>query len=261
VVLHYHSGEADDHLANWGPLVHPWLRLAHDLVVPSVYLRDVFARHGHTARVIPNVVDLSKFAYRERRPLGPRLLSARNLEPHYRVDVILQAFALLKAHVPAATLTVAGYGSEEARLKRFVASERLPGVEFVGKIPPDRMPRLYDGADILVNASVVDNQPVSILEAFAAGLPVVTTPTGDIGSLVRHHDTGLLVPPFDPEALARAVRWVLAHPDAARDFAERAYRTTAAFTWPAVRDQWAAVYHAPRHEAAAEPWITRSHSH
>ena len=47
VVLHYHSGEADDHLANWGALVHPWLQLAHDIVVPSEYLRDVFARYGY----------------------------------------------------------------------------------------------------------------------------------------------------------------------------------------------------------------------
>jgi glycosyltransferase involved in cell wall biosynthesis len=261
VVLHYHSGEADDHLASWGALVHPWLKLAHAIVVPSAYLREVFARHGYAVRVIPNVVDLSKFVYRERRPLRPRLLSTRNLEPHYRVDVILKAFALLKRDVPDATLTVTGYGSEEARLKRFVDAERLTGVHFAGKVAPDDMPKVYDAADVFLNTSVVDNQPVSILEAFAAGLPVVTTPTGDIASLVRHQETGVIVPPFDPQSLAEAIRWVLTHPDAARRVAGRAYHSTAAFTWPAVRDQWAQVYHAPRHDVAAEPWITHSHSH
>ena len=68
--------------------------------------------------MIRNVVDLSRFEYRERQPLRPRLLSTRNLEPYYRVDVILEAFALVKAQLPDATLTVAGYGSEEARLRR-----------------------------------------------------------------------------------------------------------------------------------------------
>jgi glycosyltransferase involved in cell wall biosynthesis len=253
VVLHYHSGEADDHLSNWGVLVHPWLRLAHHIVVPSVFLRDVFARHGHEAHVIPNVVDLSQFVYRERRPLRPRLLSTRNLEPHYRVDVIVQAYARLKRVVPAASLTIAGYGSEEPRLRRLVEAGGLSDVTFVGKVDPTHMPHLYDGSDIFLNASVVDNQPVSILEAFASGLPVVSTPTGDIGALVRHRETGLLVPPFDPDAIAQAVLWLLANPDAALACAERAHHSTAHYTWPAVRDAWAAIYGSTGRQAAITP--------
>ena len=92
--------------------------------------------------MIPNVVDLSRFDYRERRPLRPRLLSTRNLEPHYRVDVIIEAFARLKPLVPDATLTIAGYGSEEPRLRalRRLTSSRTCG--FVGKVEPDAMPAL-----------------------------------------------------------------------------------------------------------------------
>lgn len=82
IVLHYHSGEADDHLAHWGPLVHPWLRLVDAIVVPSDYLRDVFARHGYCAHVVRNVVDTSRFRFRARSTVGPRLLSTRNLEPY-----------------------------------------------------------------------------------------------------------------------------------------------------------------------------------
>ena len=100
VVLHYHSGEAEDHLAHWGALVHPWLKLADEIVVPSAYLRDVFAKFGYRARVIPNVVDLTVFDYRERRPLRPRLLSTRNLEQYYRVDVIIEAFARFQKTCP-----------------------------------------------------------------------------------------------------------------------------------------------------------------
>ena len=117
VVLHYHSGEAEDHLARWGVLVHPWLRLVDEIVVPSGYLRDIFARHGYRARVIPNVVDTSRFRYRERDPMRPRMLSTRHLERYYRVDTCVEAFALVKAQYPEATLTVAGCGSEEGRLR------------------------------------------------------------------------------------------------------------------------------------------------
>lgn len=238
VVLHYHSGEADDHLANWGALVHPWLRLAHQIVVPSTYLAEVFARHGYSARVIPNVVDLSRFRFRERMPVGPRLLSTRNLEPIYRVDVVLDAFAHVKERWPDATLTVAGYGSEEPRLRQ----RAIEGVRFVGKVDPAAMPALCDSADLFLNASVVDNQPVSILEAFASGLPVVTTGTGDIPSMVRHEQTGLIVPPGDPGALASAVVRLLEDAGLARSLAAQARTVVERFTWKDVREEWADVY-------------------
>lgn len=241
VVLHYHSGEAEDHLAHWGILVHPWLRLVDEIVVPSGYLRDIFARHGYRARVISNVVDPSRFRYRDRDPLRPRLLSTRHLEPYYRVDTCLEAFALLKAQYPEATLTVAGSGSEERRLRRLAYSLDIEP-RFVGPVDHQAMPDLCDETDILVNASVVDNQPVSVLEAFAAGLAVVSTGTGDIAAMVRDGETGLIVPPDDPAAMAKAVATLLEDPDRALALARRALQEVHRYTWPRVRDQWAEVY-------------------
>jgi glycosyltransferase involved in cell wall biosynthesis len=242
VVLHYHSGEALDHLANWGALVHPWLKLADEIVVPSAYLRDVFAKFGYRARVIPNVVDLTVFDYRERRPLRPRLLSTRNLEKYYRVDVIIEAFARFQVINPEATLTIAGYGSEEPRLRAMAAQLTRGGVRFLGKVTPEWMPKLYADSDIYLNASEVDNQPVSILEAFASGLPVISTPTGDIPSMVRHLETGLIVPPEAPGEMARAIAETLDRPERALQMAEQAHTELAKYTWKSVRDQWNAVY-------------------
>jgi glycosyltransferase involved in cell wall biosynthesis len=242
VVLHYHSGEADDHLSHWGALVHPWLRLAHAIVVPSEYLREVFARHGYAAHVIPNVVDVSRFRYRERQPLRPRVLSVRNLEPYYRVDLIIDAFARFMLRQPDATLTIAGYGSEEPRLRSLAASLAGDAVRFVGKVDQEAMAGLYANHDIFVNASVVDNQPVSILEAFASGLPVISTPTGDIRYMVRHGKTGLIARAGDAVALLDALSAVWNDPEAARRRARHARREVEAFTWTAVRDRWTGIY-------------------
>lgn len=242
IVLNYHSGEAEDHLACWGMFVHPWLRWVDEIVVPSEYLQKVFARSGYRARVIRNVVDASAFRYRERPRLQPRLLSTRNLEPHYRVDNTLRAFALLKARYPEATLTVAGYGSEEGRLRRLAASLATDGIRFVGLVEPPAMALLYDEADIFVNSSEVDNQPVSVLEAFAAGLPVVSTGTGDLAAMVRHGETGLLVPPGDPAAMVNAVRKLLEDPGRALLIARRARQEVERYAWSQVRKAWAAVY-------------------
>jgi glycosyltransferase involved in cell wall biosynthesis len=241
VVLHYHSGEAAEHLGRWGILVHPWLRLAHVIVVPSGYLAAIFADHGYATRVIRNVVDVSRFAYRERTPLRPRLVSTRNLEPYYRVDIVIDAFARVRAEVPEATLVVAGVGGEDARLRRLAGK----GVRFVGAVDPRFVPQLLESADIFVNASVVDNQPVSILEAFAAGLPVVSTPTGDIAAMVRHEETGLVVPPHDAAALAAAVLRLLREPGFGPALTARARAECERYTWRAVRDEWVAVYGAP----------------
>jgi glycosyltransferase involved in cell wall biosynthesis len=242
-VLHYHSGEAEDHLAKWGALVHPWLRLVDEIVVPSVYLRNVFARHGYRTRVIPNVVDTSRFRYRERSPLRPHLLSTRNLETYYRVDNTLEAFALLKARYPKATLTIAGYGSEEGRLRRLAASLGRDGICFVGRVSPEDIPGLYGEADIFVNSSVVDNQPITVLEAFASGLPVVSTGTGDISAMVRDGETGLIVPPKDPAAMAKAVTSLLENQDRAVRMARHAREEIEQqYTWPRVCEEWATVY-------------------
>lgn len=242
MVLNYHSGEAENHLARWGVLVHPWLRLVDEIVVPSEYLRGAFARHGYRARVVRNVVDVARFRYRDRAPLRPRLLSSRNLEPYYRVENTLEAFALLRSRYPEATLTLAGDGGERARLERLATALGTDGIRFLGRVEPALMSALYDEADIFVNSSIVDNQPLSVLEAFAAGLPVVSTPTGDIASLVRDGETGLVIPPGDPSAMAKAVMRLLEHPEQALQIARHARDQVEAHSWPRVRAQWAAVY-------------------
>ena len=104
------------------------------------------------------------------------------------------------------------------------------------------MPDVYDGADVFLNASVVDNQPVSVLEAFAAGVPVVSTSTGDLAALVRDGETGVLVPADDPAAMAKAMLHVLELPERARALARAAREDVQRFTWPRVREAWARVY-------------------
>lgn len=242
VVLNYHSGEAEDHLQRWGRLVHPWLKLAHEIVVPSPYLKDVFARYGYRARVIRNVVDTTRFSYRERVPLRPRLLSVRNFEPHYRVANTLSAYVLLRQRYPDATLALAGYGSEEGELRRLAASLGADGIRFLGRVPPDSVQQVYADTDIFVNSSVVDNQPVSVLEACASGLPVVSTAAGDIPAMLRQGEAGVLVPPSNPAAMAEAIAALLENPARALALVRRARAEVERHTWPRIRAQWIEVY-------------------
>ena len=242
VILNYHSGEAEDHLKRWGIWVHPWLGLAHEIVVPSEYLRQIFEHHGYRVRVVPNIVDTSRFYYRERFVLRPRLVSTRNLELHYRIDNTLKAFALVRAEYPEATLSIAGYGTEEPRLRSLGESLGSRGICFLNSVEFNKMPDLLDEADIFVNASVIDNQPVSILEALAAGLPIVSTATGDIGSMLCDGKAGVIVPPDDPVALGKEIIGLLKNPDRALILTRHGRKEVEKYQWSAVRTQWESVY-------------------
>src|SRR5687768_8964436 len=105
-IINYRSGEAEDHLETWRTAV-PTLRWADEIVVPSGYLVDVFARHGLRARAIYNIVDVDRFAYRERQPLRPTFLASRLRKPLYNVPCVLRAFAIIQQHYPDAKLTIA----------------------------------------------------------------------------------------------------------------------------------------------------------
>jgi glycosyltransferase involved in cell wall biosynthesis len=144
--------------------------------------------------------------------------------------------------VPDATLTIAGYGSEERRLRELTVAVGCAGaVRFTGRVDPDDMPRLYADHDIFVNASVLDNQPVSVLEAFASGLPIVSTAVGDIPYMVRNGETGTLAS-ADAADLAGALVRVWNDPDGARAMARRARAAVRRYTWPTVREEWLDIY-------------------
>lgn len=242
VVLNYHAGQAEDHLRDWRRTAIPTIRRADAIVVSSGWLVDVFARHGLKARAIFNHVELDNFHFRERRPLNPRFLSNRNFDPIYNVSCVLRAFALIQKRVSEASLTVAGDGVERTKLEKLVQELELRNVTFTGLVTPERMPELYDAADIYLNASNVDNMPLSILEAFAAGLPVVTTNAGGIPYVVSHEKTGLLVEKDDAKAVAEAAIRLLESQDLGGSLASNARAECAKYKWDVVRENWLNFY-------------------
>ncbi len=242
IVLNYHSGEAEDHLAHWGRLIHPWLKLVDEIVVPSEYLRRVFAAYGYRARVIHNTIDTERFRYRVRAPLRPRFLSIRNFEWYYGVEQTILAFALLRTRYPDATLSIVGAGSQETDLKRLSRSLGMSGIRFLGAIEPAEMPSVHDSADIFLNSSLIDNQPLSILEAVASGLPIVSTGVGDIANMLEDGVSGTIVPERDPAAMAAAAALLLEQPDRARLMASHAYEGLDRYSWSRVRSQWLTLY-------------------
>ena len=241
VILNYRSGEGPDHLKR-SVIARRTLKHVDRNVVPSRFLRDVFASFDIPSSIIANTVDLRQFSYRVRDPLRPRLLSTRNFEPMYNVACTLRAFARIQARVPDATLTLVGDGSCAKALQRLVEELRLRDVRFAGRVAPSEMAAYYATSDIFVQTPTIDNMPGSVIEAFASGLPVVATCVGGVPAILTHGVHGLLAPDHDDETVANHVIALLEQPDYARQLAAAAYATCHAYEWSALRDQWLAMY-------------------
>ena len=241
MVIHYHSGEARDHLRRFHG-VRSVLEDADQLVVPSGYLVDVFREFGLQAQVVANVVDVTRFRFRERKPLRPRLVCTRGFHPYYCLDVVVRAFGEIQQVFPEATLDLVGKGPVEASIRSLVHELKLSGVNFPGAVPHDEISHHYDVADILINASSLDNMPVSILEAFASGTPVVTTAPEGMSYLIQNEHTGLLSQPGDARALADNVVRLIREPELASRLALNARAELHRYSWETVREEWLKIY-------------------
>ena len=255
VLLNYHSGEAEDHLRR-SRIARTTLR--HRVaanVVPSPYLRDVLARFNIAATVVSNTIDRDEFIYRARdfrRPLT--ILSTRNFEPLYNVACTLRAFARVQARFPDTSLTLVGRGSQDSALRALASSLGLRRVTFTGPIAPARIATQYAAADLYVQTPAVDNMPLSILEAAASGLPIISTRVGGVPALVTDRVDGLLAPNNDADAVADAIIELIERPDYAQQLAAAAYGRSAHYDWLQVRDSWLAVYRsiARQNQSASE---------
>ena len=252
VIVNYRGGYADSFLASAPGHVLRSLQRATLHVTPSPFLQRVFAKHGLQAEVVPNIIDLTRFEPVPPRDFGsaPRIVVARNLEPIYDIATAIQALLLVRARFAEATLTVAGSGPELQRLQALVTKLGLNGaVSFTGRVENAAMPQLYAMADCVVNPSTVDNMPISLLEAFASGLPVVSTNAGGIPDMLAHDVSGLLVPVGDAQAMGREVCRVLQDRALATRLAAAGRTEAEKYAWPRVKAQWLSAY---RRAAAAQ---------
>jgi glycosyltransferase involved in cell wall biosynthesis len=243
IVLNYHSGEAEDHLRRSLTSIQRVLTCVDCVVVPSEYLQQVFGKFGIKTTVIPNVVDLEAFPFKERAIFYPRFLVARTLEPLYNVGCVLRAFRVIQDRFPEARLTIVGNGSEELSLKELAAALGLENVQFAGRVERALIPRYFAEHDLMLNASNIDNMPLSILEAFASGIPVVSTMAGGIPYLVKDRETGMLVHLDDHQSLAARAIELLENQHLSRSIVQQAYNECLKkYSWSVIRDQWSEVY-------------------
>jgi L-malate glycosyltransferase len=179
--------------------------------------------------IIPNGIDPAMFPPHDYSPRPRRIAMIACLREEKRVDVLITAAATILERYPDAEFLIAGDGTcREALEEQARETGVMHRCRFLGH--RDDVPEVLAGADVFVLPSRSEAFPNSIIEAMAAGLPVVASDVGGIPELVEDGRTGRLVPPGDPQALGRALLEFLDHPDrieacgrAGRDRIERSY--------------------------------------
>lgn len=243
-VLWLHGGGLGDFAAQHPARVERVFRRAAAWIAPTGFLAAAF--RSLDVRVIPNILDLGQYPYRHRAALpemAPRLLWMRTFHEIYRPDLALEALAILRETHPGATLTLAGQDKGLLGQTRRLAAEMGldSAVRFAGFLDAEGKRREFAGHDVFLNTNRVDNAPVSVLEAAACGLPVVSTDVGGIPYLLRNEEEALLVPEGDAAAMAGAVRRLLEGPALAGRLSAAGRRVAERSAWERVRPAWEEV--------------------
>jgi glycosyltransferase involved in cell wall biosynthesis len=248
VIINYRGGEADSFFNKSFSWIKPSLSKADAIVVPSGFLEGVFQKRGFSTSVVPNIIDLSRFKAGMRTSptdgsTSPHIIVTRNLEPIYDNATALHAFSIIRRVFPTAKLTLAGSGPQREALETLTVTLGLAGaVTFTGRVDNEGMAALYRTADVMINPSLADNMPISVLEALASGVPVVSTNVGGVPFLVEHEKTALLVPERSPEAMADAVLRLLNDSSKAKLMREAGIESVQQYAWSNVRERLLEVY-------------------
>ena len=235
IVLTLHGGNLPVFAQRYPKRIHRVLTSACVVVAPSAYLQSQLSLYRNDIRVIPNPIDVSAYPFRHRTNPKPNLVWVRAFHEIYNPSLAPKMLHELIKTWPEAHLTMVGPDKSDSSLERMqMLATQLSvkdHVTITGGVAREQVPNWLDQGDIFINTTNFDNTPVSVIEAMACGLPVVTTNVGGIPWLIEDGVDGLLVPPDDPESIAQAIHRVLTEPGLAGNLSQNARQKAESFDW------------------------------
>ena len=242
IIVTYHGGEAEDFFSKHPKWVRFWLMKADERVVLSGFLESIFKAYSMTAHVIPNVVETRKDLFVEKTELHPRFISVRHLKGLYNIPCLLRAFGRVQKEIPESELTLLGEGEQRNMLENMAREMRLDKVNFVGQVPNEEIWNYLKTNDIILSSPWADNMPVSLLEAFSAGLLVISSNVGGVPYLVDNGSTGLLFESDDDQGMASQMLWALSHQKESLEMIANARKKVEEFSWDNIKEKIITLY-------------------
>jgi glycosyltransferase involved in cell wall biosynthesis len=209
---------------------------------PSRYLLEELKPFCLGLRLVPNALHISGYPKRSIAQAGPSFLWLRAFHKIYNPEMAPALLQRILPFLPDASLTMVGPdkgdGSLQATRNRARELGVLNRVKLPGPVPKNEVPQVMSQHDVFINTTNIDNMPLSVIEALACGLPVVSTNVGGIPYLLEHGKTGLLVNPGDTEAMAQAVWRLVTTPGLASQLSQNGRKLAESFDWSVVLPLW-----------------------
>lgn len=245
-VLTLHGGNLPAFARKWPKRVEMLLKPATAVAAPSRFLLEQLRSFRDDVHLIPNAIELADFEFRERRQPAPRLVWLRAFHSIYNPTLAPAVLARVAAVYPDAQLMMVGSDKGDGSFQATCATAERLGVsdrmQFPGSIPKSDVPSRLQEGDIFINTTNVDNTPVSVLEAMACGLCVVSTSVGGIPYMLRDGVDSLLVPPDDADAMAGAVCALLSDPALAARISRAGRTMVEDLDWEPVLARWKELF-------------------
>ena len=235
-----HGGDLPKRLKSHPKACRQLFTNAYINIAPSAYLLHHFQESGYTnLHYIPNSIELQHYPYRKREAISPQLLWVRSFAQIYNPILALKVLQQLLVSYPNVQLSMVGPFKDDSieSCKAYAAKHNLP-VTFTGGMPKADWLAYAQDFDIFINTTNVDNTPVSVIEAMALGLPVVTTNVGGIPYLVEDKKEALLVPPDNVNAMTQAITSLLENPVKTKKLSVAGRQKVEAFDWDVVKEKW-----------------------
>ena len=192
--------------------------------------------------LLPNPLDVARYAFHERRPLLRHLVWLRAFHETYNPELAVEVLGRIRKQYDDVRLIMIGPDKGDGSLQKTRRTAKKLGIDeavtFPGAVPKLDVPNHLSRGDIFLNTTNCDNTPVSVMEAMACGLPVVSTNVGGIPYLVEDGESALLTPPADAEAMSNAVVRLMHEPILARRLARNGRQRVEAFDWSVVLPRW-----------------------
>lgn len=241
-VLTLHGGHLPEFAARWPGRARRLLSTASAVTAPSAYLVQRMRAFRPDIRLLPNPIEVARYRFRHRTAARPRLIWLRAFHRIYNPPLAVETLARLRPDFPDARLTMIGPDKGDGSLQDTQRLARrldvTQQVVFAGQVAKQDVGRHLAAGDVFLNTTSVDNTPVSVLEAMACGLCVVSTDVGGMPYLVARERSGLLVPPGDGVGMVAAVRRVLREPGLAGRLSAEARQAVLRCDWSIVLPQW-----------------------
>jgi len=226
--------------------LNPWFsklifKNSYQNVAPSNYLLIEFQKKGFNTIFIPNTINIKNYEYKERNTVKPKLLWVRAFDKIYNpIMAIKVLYELKKAH-PNAVLCMIG-PDKDGSLKEVKELAKqygvLDSVEFTGKLSKESWIEKSKGFTVFVNTTTIDNTPVSVIEAMALGLPVVSTNVGGIPYLIQHGKNGMLVENNNVVQMVAVIEKLLQSTEKIKKVTTNARKMVEEFDSVFVKQQW-----------------------